>query len=262
MENKSTQNLKEAILASAKGDYRVTVVPVIDSTNQALRVMAGQGAPQGTVLVAEQQTAGRGRLGRSFYSPAGSGLYFSVLLRPALAVDALKITVAAGVAVARAVQQVCNIDLKIKWVNDLYLANKKVCGILAEGALDPAGGLEWCVLGIGINVFAPKAGFGDLQHIAGALLHGEPGDVLRGQLAAAVLDHFFALYGNLADPALLQEYRQRSYLQGKTVTAVQGQKRVQGTVVGIGAGAELLLQTKEGEQLAFSSGEVQLEDYR
>ena len=262
MENKSTQNLKEAILTSAKGDYRVTVVPVIDSTNKALRVMAGQGAPQGTVLVAEQQTAGRGRLGRSFYSPAGSGLYFSVLLRPALEVDVLKITVAAGVAVARAVQQVCNIYLKIKWVNDLYLANKKVCGILAEGALDPAGGLEWCVLGIGINVFAPQAGFGELQHIAGALLHGEPGDALRGQLAAAVLDHFFALYGDLTDPALLQEYRQRSYLQGKTVTAVQGQKRVQGTVVGIGNGAELLIQTKEGEQLAFSSGEVQLEDYR
>lgn len=262
MENNELQNLKQAILASAKGDYRLTVVPVIGSTNMVLRTMAREGAPEGTVLVAEQQTAGRGRMGRAFFSPSGSGLYFSVLLRPSLAVDALKITVAAGVAVARAVKEVCNIELKIKWVNDLYLADKKVCGILAEGALNPTGGLEWCVLGIGINVFSPQAGFGDLQNIAGALLTGEPNDALRGQLAAAVLDRFFELYQNMDEPALLREYRERSYLQGKTVTAVQGKKRVRGTVVGIGDGAELLLQTVSGEQLAFSSGEVQLEDYR
>lgn len=238
----------------------IETVPVIDSTNRAVKELAEQGKPEGYVLFAEQQTAGRGRLGRSFFSPPGSGLYFSVLLRPKNA-DPLKITVAAGVAVARAVQQVLGIELQIKWVNDLYLNRKKVCGILAEGSLSEQG-LDYCVLGIGLNVFAPEGGFGEWQKIAGSLLNETPDNGVRGRLAAAILHHFFALYNDLGDPALLAEYRRRSYLQGKTVTAVRGAERFRATVVGIGEEAELLLQKENGEQLAFSSGEVQLEDYR
>ena len=160
----------QKIAQYSKGEYHIAVVDEIDSTNRAVRGMAEADAPEGTVLFAEQQTAGKGRMGRSFFSPAGSGLYFSILLRPQGKVaDPLKITAAAGVAVAEAVDAVLGIDLKIKWVNDLYLANKKVCGILAEGAFDEKGGLNYCVLGIGINVFAPKEGFGALEPIAGAL---------------------------------------------------------------------------------------------
>ncbi len=214
------------------------------------------------MVFAETQTAGRGRMGRSFFSPAGGGLYFSVLLRPTQPLDGLKITVAAGVAVARAVQEVLGLELKIKWVNDLYLRNKKVCGILAEGAVGASGTMEWCVLGIGINVFAPQEGFGALSAIAGALLEGEPDDRVRVQLAAAVLNHFFAIYEEPEDPALLEEYRSRSYLQGKTVTALRGNERFSARVEGIGNGGELLLRCENGQALAFSSGEVQLEDYR
>ncbi len=241
-------------------DCSIEVVSVIDSTNSAMKMLAEQGAAEGRVLMAEEQTAGRGRQGRSFFSPAGSGLYFSVLLRPKKA-DALKITVAAGVAVAQAVEQVLGIDLQIKWVNDLYLKNKKVCGILAEGSATAAG-LDWCVLGIGLNVYAPRAGFGELEAIAGALLQTTPDDEVRAKLTAAILEHFFALYENLNDPQLLAEYRRRSYLQGRTVTARRGNEQYRGTVIGISDEAELLLRLENGETLVLSSGEVQLEDYR
>lgn len=251
---------KEQIQSFLKRDCLIEVVPSIDSTNRVVKELAEQGEPEGRVLFAEEQTAGRGRMGRSFFSPPGSGLYFSVLLRPK-GMDPLKITVAAGVAVARAAQEVLGLELQIKWVNDLYRQDKKVCGILAEGSF-AGGGLAYCVLGIGINVFAPAEGFGALQSIAGALRDTAPDDKVRGRLAAAVLNHFFEIYEDIENSAVLQEYRRRSYLQGKTVTAVRGNERIRGKVLGIGSGAELLLQGEGGETLAFTSGEVQLEDYR
>lgn len=240
-------------------DCFVTAVPVIDSTNRALKEQAAEGAPEGTVLLADRQTAGRGRMGRSFYSPAGCGLYFSVLLRPKAA-DPLKITVVAGVAVAQAVKRVFGIELKIKWVNDLYLGDRKVCGILAEGAANE-NGLEWCVLGIGLNVYTPDEGFGELKNIAGALLEQEPCD-RRAELAAEILHCIFELYQDLGDPGILEEYRRRSYLQDKTVTAHRGDEVFEGKVIGIGDGAELLLQRRDGTIVPLSSGEVRLENYR
>ncbi len=243
------------------GKYQAIVLDEIDSTNRLVKELAQAGHSEGTVVFAERQTAGRGRLGRSFFSPAGSGLYFTILLRPqGAAGDALKLTVAASVAVAEAVEQTLGLGLKIKWVNDLYLADKKVCGILAEGALRTDGGLEYCALGIGMNVFAPLGGFGALAPIAGALLE-EPQADLRERLALAILDRFFECYSNLDDPSLAERYRARNYLQGKRVTMVLGDARYRGEVVGISDDAELLLQVGDG-QMAFSSGEALVEDYR
>ncbi len=253
----------QKIAQYSKGEYHIAVVDEIDSTNRAVRGMAEADAPEGTVLFAEQQTAGKGRMGRSFFSPAGSGLYFSILLRPQGKVaDPLKITAAAGVAVAEAVDAVLGIDLQIKWVNDLYLVNKKVCGILAEGAFDEKGGLNYCVLGIGINVFAPKEGFGALEPIAGALAEKPYEGDLRARLAAMVLDRFFDWYSRLEEGALMEQYRRRSYLQDRWVTALRGEERIYGRVVGIREDGALLLEEENGASHAFLSGEVRLEDYR
>lgn len=232
-----------------------------DSTNLQLRLRAEAGAPEGTVLFALRQRAGKGRLGRSFFSPAGSGLYFSVLLRPQAMADGMKITAAAAVAVAQAVQEVLGIGLAIKWVNDLYLKDKKVCGILAESALNGKGGFDYCVLGIGLNVFEPQHWEDALDQIAGALLPEYKEEVME-RLAAAVLDRLFQWYQNLSDPRLMEEYRSRSFLQGKRVTAARGNERFSGVVQGISDGGELLLQTSEGSVLELCSGEVRLEDYR
>ena len=251
----------QKLIACSKGDYHIELLDETDSTNRVLRQKAEGGAPEGSVIFALHQTAGKGRMGRKFFSPFGSGLYFSILLRPQAVADGLRITAAAGVAVAQAVKDVLGMDLSIKWVNDLYLGNKKVCGILAESAMDGKGGFDYCIFGIGLNVFEPQGWEDNLERIAGALLP-EARDGVMEPLAAAMLDRFFEWYQNLSSPRLMEEYRSRSFLQGKTVTAVRGDERMEGVVQGISDGGELLLQTAEGETLALCSGEVRLEDYR
>ena len=143
----------------------------VTSTNTLLKAQAEQGAPEGTVLIAESQTAGKGRLGRHFTSPPGTGIYFSLLLRPhCTAEKSLFITTTAAVAVCEAIEQVTGLNPQIKWVNDIYLNEKKVCGILTEASVDfENGGLNWAVLGIGINIAVPKEGFPEeIRSIAGA----------------------------------------------------------------------------------------------
>ncbi len=251
----------QKIIAHCKGDYHIELLEETDSTNRRLRQAAEGGAPEGTVIFALHQTAGKGRMGRSFFSPAGSGLYFSILLRPQAMADGMKITAAAGVAVAEAVKEILGIELAIKWVNDLYLGNKKVCGILAESAMDADGNFNYCVVGIGLNVFEPQCWEDALDQIAGALLPQARENVME-PLAAAILDRFFDWYQKLSDPRLMEAYRSRSFLQGKRVTAVRGNERIKGVVQGISDEGELLLQTESGEVLTICSGEVRLEDYR
>lgn len=248
--------LEQLIQEKIKGDYRISVVPCTASTNQDIRALAKKGAHEATILFAEEQTAGRGRMGRSFFSPKGSGLYFSILLRPRGG-DAMKLTAAAGVAVARGVEEVLGLALKIKWVNDLYYQEKKVCGILAEGALLPSGGFEYCVLGIGLNVAAPKEGFGALSDKAGALLEHTTDDQ-RATLAASILDHFFAIYSHLEDGAYMKEYQERSFLQGRKILLARGNEEISCKVEGISDQGELLAVDDRGAHHAFSSGEVQI----
>ena len=147
--------------ADAVGEYPapVYVHERLDSSNQTAKRMALAGAPHGTLVLAGQQSAGRGRMGRRFESPAGKGIYLSLVLRvPVPASKALGVTVGAAVAVARAVQKLCGIELGIKWVNDLYYQGKKVCGILTEaGTSVESGLLEWLVVGIGLNLTTTPA---------------------------------------------------------------------------------------------------------
>lgn len=145
----------------------------LDSTNAEALRRAVDGAPEGTVIVAEEQTAGRGRRGRSFFSPAGTGIYLSILVRPALAAErAHLLTCSAAVAVAEAIEACAGVDASIKWVNDVYCRGKKVAGILTEGSFDLEGGvLQHAVVGIGVNVRPPHAGFpAEIAERAGAVL--------------------------------------------------------------------------------------------
>lgn len=150
-----------------------TVRKCLDSTNAEALRRAVDGAPEGTVIVAEEQTAGRGRRGRSFFSPAGTGIYLSILVRPALPAErAHLLTCSAAVAVAEAIEACAGVDASIKWVNDVYCRGKKVAGILTEGSFDLEGGvLQHAVVGIGVNVRPPHAGFpAEIAERAGAVL--------------------------------------------------------------------------------------------
>ena len=173
--------------AEAVGPYPapVQVYDTLESSNRTAKLLALDGAPHGTLVLTAHQSAGRGRLGRVFESPSGKGVYLSVLLRPAVpAASAQTATIGAAVAVCRAVQELCGLELGIKWVNDLYYQGKKVCGILTEAGTDlESGRLEWLVVGIGLNLTATAADWPpELAEKAGSLYPGGPAPVSRAAL--------------------------------------------------------------------------------
>lgn len=231
------------------------------STNDLVRREAAAGAREGLTVIADTQTGGKGRQGRAFLSPPGTGLYMSLLLRPKLpAEEAASVTTAAAVAVCRAMEDLGGGPAEIKWVNDVWVRGKKVCGILTEAAMDmESGGLDYAVLGIGVNLFPPPGGFpGDLADIAGAVFPGSPENDERSRLAAAILDRFMPLYRALPARDWLPEYRARSLLTGREVRFLRNGAECRGLVLGVDGSARLLLRLPDGEETALSSGEVQL----
>ncbi len=246
----------------AAGSFRLQVYDQVQgSTNDLAREAAVRGEAEGLTVIADTQTAGRGRQGRTFVSPAGTGVYLSLLLRPKLpAEEAVAITGIAAVAVARAIADVGGGSAGIKWVNDIYLRGKKVCGILTEAAMGmESGGLDYAILGIGVNLFSPPEGFSpELADIAGAVFPGNPRDDERSRLIAAILDRFLPLYRALPDRGWLEEYRTRSILTGREVRFLREGREYRGLVLGVDDSARLLLRLPDGEETALSSGEVQL----
>lgn len=233
------------------------------STNDDVKELAAAGASEFSVVVARRQSGGKGRLGRNFFSPEG-GLYFSVLLRPETSVEAsLKITTAAAVAMARAIEKVANKTAQIKWVNDIYIGSKKVCGILTEGAFDAENGkLKYAALGIGVNVATPKGGFtGDIADTAGALFETSAcPSLIYCALLNEFLKNFKEYYENIAQMPHIDEYRRRSFLTGKTVVYEKDGKEYTATVSGITDLAELIVTYKGKEQI-LSSGQVRILSY-
>lgn len=249
--------------AEAVGEYDAPIFlyDTLESSNRTAKTLALEGAPHGTMVLAGQQTAGRGRLGRRFESPVGKGVYLSLVLRPSLPMtEAQAVTVSAAVAVCRAVKKLCGLELGIKWVNDLYYNGKKVCGILTEAALDlESGMLDYAVLGLGFNVAAPADGWPeDLRDVAGALYDGSPAPGARAALAAAFLNAFWPLYRAGPRSGYLDEYRRRQALTGQRVlvTPRRGTPRA-AQVQGIDDECKLVVRFDgESRPAALNSGEV------
>lgn len=226
---------------TASSPLQIHRYPILDSTNTRAKELAMDGAPHGTVVIADQQSAGRGRLGRRFFSPAGCGIYLSLLLRPGemglSQCDTVLITTAASVAVARAVSQTLHKELKIKWVNDLYFNGKKVCGILTEGVVNPrrmidprrAGNcsqrqaIDAIILGIGVNYRTPEGDFPtELQDIAGALLNAAEAAPPKDELAEAIAREMLSLLPQMESRDFLKEYRDRSMILGRRIRIFPG----------------------------------------
>ena len=234
-----------------------SVFDCVDSTNALVRKAAQEGEAQGTAIIAERQTAGRGRLGRQFYSPDG-GLYISFLLRPKISPeDTLFITVAAAVAVCRAIESVSKKKCQIKWVNDIYIDGKKVCGILTEGGFTADGSLQYAVLGVGINLFEPKGGYPDLPMATSIFRHSLCETKTKARIIAEFANQFFAFYDKLADKEFIKEYQSRSLLTGKRITYQKNDETHTATVVGIDDDARLIVKSDE-KITALSTGEVQI----
>ena len=221
-----------------------------------LRELAQQDAPEGTVVLANAQTAGRGRCGRVFYSPCRSGIYMSLLLRPKLPVEeTLFITAAAAVSVADAIDAAAGVRTRIKWVNDIYLQERKVCGILTEAGTDlESGQLEWLVVGIGLNLTATAEDFPpELAAKAGSLYPGGPAPVSRAALAGAIGRELLALCPGFA---CLDEYRARCFVPGHWVTVCTGTETYAAQALSIDDAGRLVVQREGGRTEALRCGEV------
>ncbi len=238
---------------------RPTICACVDSTNTAARLSAMDGAAAGLAIVADRQTAGRGRRGRSFFSPAGTGLYISLLLRPTdPAAKAASLTAVAAVATAEAIEAVSGQPVGIKWVNDLWRGNRKIAGILTEGAVTPrTGRLDYAVIGVGINLCAPPDGFPpELDGVAGTVFDRPVTGEERCRLATEVLNRLWTRCNAPADATVPEQYRRRSVLTGRTVTVEQGDARYDAAVRGIDDAYRLLLTLPDGRSVALQSGEV------
>lgn len=237
----------------------ITVLDVTDSTNSEARRLAESGNFGETLIIAKRQTTGRGRLGRSFYSEDG-GLYMSLLLKPDLTPEAVtRVTTAAAVSVVRAVTVVTGIETGIKWVNDIFLNGRKICGILTEGKALSSGKLEYAVLGIGINLTAPQGGFpAEISQTAGALFGEIPAGV-ADRLAAGIINEFYRIYENGLNPAdYIDDYRKFSCIIGKEVTVtkiIDGEKKV-ATVLSIDGDFRLSVRYADGSEDILSTGEI------
>lgn len=239
--------------------FRVTVLDEADSTNILLRALGDKGEREGAVIIARRQSGGRGRMGRSFYSAEG-GLYMSVLLRPCISADkGGDITGAAAVAVAEAVESVTGESPFIKWVNDLFLHRKKICGILTEASVSLEGGmLDYAVVGIGLNVYEPQCGFPEeLSQIAGAIYpHAQKRFGLINRLAAEILNRLWALCAD--KKRALSGYKKRCFIVGQSATAFRGDEEYPVTVLDIDEEYGLVVKTADGEMKTLNSGEIRV----
>lgn len=268
--NRGYRLAPESDLLSAQGistyltddlkDLPFHVYKTVASTNDTAKSMALEGAPHGTTVLAFHQSHGKGRLGRTFLSPANTGIYMSILLSPTVDMtQSVPITTAASVAVSRAIKKVCGITPSIKWVNDIYVNGKKICGILTEAMTDfESGQIQHLILGIGIN--CSVEGFPEeLLTIAGAL----EGDFSKNQLAAEVLNQLIPLMDNLEDRSFIKDYKEWSMVLGKNITVYKGgySETAQGRsayVLDIDENGGLVVLYSSGEQETLSSGEISI----
>lgn len=233
--------------------------PQTDSTNREARRYAALGEAGPALFVAETQTEGRGRQGKSFYSPGGSGLYLSLLLPPPERSDSVLITSAASVAVARAILRTTGKEVGIKWVNDLYYRERKAVGILAEAVPGRENGdIAAVVLGVGVNV---TTGHFPKELSSAGALYGEDEPVpktVRSALAAAIAEELVRMMRDLKGYCFLEEYRRRSIVLGREIVFWQNGSEYTGVATKINEAGALSVRLTNGEIRTLDSGEITL----
>lgn len=234
----------------------------IPSTNQYLKAQDTAVLPEGYTVIADEQTGGRGRMGRPFYSPARQGLYLSVLLKPTIALNETPfLTICAAVAVCNALETVCGIDAGIKWVNDIFCGGKKLCGILTEAFVSAEmQAVDYAIVGIGINTgdVAPE-----VAELATSVLAVTGQRGIRNRLAAEVLNQLDLMYIDFANghkSTILAAYTGRLFILGKPVQVVQGSQTYPAVAEGLDENGALLVRRPDGTLQALRSGEIRLQE--
>lgn len=247
MKERAEEKIIRKYLSHYADDIKIETVDIIDSTNEEMKRRAEKGEEEISLLIAEEQTKGRGTKGRSFFSPEGTGIYMSLLLRPAYTPEECTLlTTMAAVSCAKAIEKVAGIRPRLKWVNDLYLGGKKAGGILTQAHLSKNGKeLEWAVVGIGINLSEPDGGFPEeLKEIATAL--GKKDGFIKNRLISEIVNEFIPYYRNLIKKEFIEEYSERLLGLNEEITVKEGEEEYRGTVIGIDGACRLKIRLPDG----------------
>ena len=252
----------DSIAAHLRYPCELRVFDEVTSTNDIAK--ESHVGLQPLFIAADRQTAGRGRLGRTFASPGDAGLYMTLALRPSFDLDkALYVTMAVAVAVCRAIEKVAGIKGRIKWVNDIFYRNKKVCGILTEAQSNfETGRIDTLIIGIGINCF-PGALPEELKDIAGCLAE-IPGAFSRGELAAEIVNETLEILDDLNSMTFLREYRSKCFILGKNIYVHPNldQRAIRARAIDIDDNGGLVVEYMEGKKMrqmeTLTTGEVSI----
>jgi len=248
--------------ATARVGARLDCLRSVDSTNSYLKRIAAEGAPDGTVAAADEQTGGRGRRGRSFASPAGKGIYLSALLRPELPPAALMtLTGFTAVAICDAIERTWAVRPRIKWTNDLVLGGRKLCGILTELSIEgESGAVQYAIPGIGVNVTQTREDFPEeIREIATSLAVETGRRVPRAALAAAMIEELDRLYAALLrgeTAEYLAAYRRDCLTIGREVRLLWRDAEETATAVGVDDALGLIVRRADGTEETVRTGEV------
>lgn len=255
---KSTDTLyAESVTAHLSYDREVYCYRVVESTNDLSKRLLADGAKHGTTVVAEEQTRGRGRRGRSFFSPSHSGIYMSVILKPREDSGEVMYTVAAALAVRRVISEYVP-EAMIKWVNDIYVGDRKVAGILCEAVSElESGRLDAVICGIGINLTAPEGDFPDEIKNKAGYISDVP--IHKGKLAAKLAQTLDSIL-LLSAEEIISEYSEYMMLRGRNVYYTQDGSQRSATVLGVDRSGGLVVKNGESCDI-LRSGEVHLDSF-
>ena len=239
-------------------DWNIIILEETLSTNNYASELAINGIRENTVIIAESQSGGRGRFNRHFHSPKRNGLYMSILFSPCIEMaNAPLITSFTAVCVANAIEKLCGKELNIKWVNDIYMNGKKICGILTEAGFNfECGTLDYAVVGIGINVSGddfPK----EIKDIASSVENECGIRISRNELCAEILNNITEIEGALKTKEYLEIYRKKSNVIGKNLKVSIGNEKFDAYAEAIDDNAALVVRTEEGLR-TLNSGEVSI----
>lgn len=242
---------------------KIQIYKSLESTNKTAKEAAIAGAEHGTVIISDCQTSGRGRYSRNFFSPSGGGLYMSIIMRPEVLhfENPTSVTAFAAVAVCKAIESISKKAPKIKWVNDVFIDGKKVCGILTEAVTDfESGHLDWIVLGIGINVYIRTEDFpSDLQSLATSIYPDEKVPGIRNKLSAEIINRILGFETPPNETEIFEKYKKRLMLLREEITVIQDQTEYKATAIDVDPVGHLIVKNENGELITLSSGEIRIQ---
>ena len=270
-------NLKETDKLSVEGmlpylsepgiSAGIEIHDCLGSTNVTAKDMALSGARHGTVVIADSQTAGKGRYGRNFFSPPGHGIYMSFIFENAAQSrhdTQTLITAYAAVSVCEAIEAATGKTPQIKWVNDIFLDGKKICGILCEAVAESNGGnnqesetFQCIIVGIGVNFSTPKTGYPEeIAETAGSIFGENRPPITRNRLVAEIINRMFDTINNRDKPAILAEYKKRLMMLGKKVVVTGMRESFEATAIDIDDTGRLIIKNENGVIQMLASGEI------